>query len=273
MLRTSLKTVISLAPQTWLMCLLRQTTRRVLFIILALVVYHAIKELQFVAPPLSSDLSGWSILGVASPLAHRRFSPMIRFEIRSWGNDLDHFHYFSHDLWYGDVENLLHGALLNALLWDRSHNFNDLVHDFRNVLHRHLRHVVGTQPPKITILAYISQFLSRRVGIERVRGVTSSVSSLEYPNVVSWSPAPTSRSSWPTLIPPVMSALCLLMRMALAAFVSASGRHFVRDRQSSCAMPRSWRRAARPNPLDLSCCLHSKSQIICVRLAPNREHS
>ena len=49
-----------------------------------------------------------------------------------------------------------------------------------------------------------------------------------------------------------MSELCLLMRMALAAFRSESGRHLVRGRQSSCAMPRSWHRAARPNPLDPS---------------------
>ena len=42
------------------------------------------------------------------------------------------------------------------------------------------------------------------------------------------------------------------MRVALAAFRSASDRHFVRGRQSSCAVPHSWHRAARPNPLDLS---------------------
>ena len=49
-----------------------------------------------------------------------------------------------------------------------------------------------------------------------------------------------------------MLELGLLMRMALAAFRSESGRHLVRGRQSSCAMPRSWHRAARPNPLDPS---------------------
>ena len=32
------------------------------------------------------------------------------------GNDLDHYHYFSHNLWCGDVVNLLLGALPNALL-------------------------------------------------------------------------------------------------------------------------------------------------------------
>ena len=32
------------------------------------------------------------------------------------GNDLDHYRYFVHDLRYGDVHNLLYGALLNAVL-------------------------------------------------------------------------------------------------------------------------------------------------------------
>ena len=48
-------------------------------------------------------------------------------------NDLHHFHYFSHDLWCWNLDNLLHGVLY-ALLWDQSHNFNDLVHDLRNEL-------------------------------------------------------------------------------------------------------------------------------------------
>ena len=43
-------------------------------------------------------------------------------------------------------------SLLNALLWDQSHNF------FRNVLNRHLRLAVWTQPPKITILALLDQW-------------------------------------------------------------------------------------------------------------------
>ena len=42
------------------------------------------------------------------------------------------------------------------------------------------------------------------------------------------------------------------MRMALDAFRSASDDHFVRGRQSSCAMPRPWLQAARQNPLDIS---------------------
>ena len=42
------------------------------------------------------------------------------------------------------------------------------------------------------------------------------------------------------------------MRMALDAFRSASDDHFVRGRQSSCAIPRAWLQAARQNPLDLS---------------------
>ena len=63
------------------------------------------------------------------------------------GNSLDHFPYFLRDLWYGDVDNLLHGTLMTALLWDQSHNV------FRNVLDRHLRFAVWAQPPKITALA------------------------------------------------------------------------------------------------------------------------
>ena len=62
----------------------------------------------------------------------------------------------------------------------------------------------------------------------------------------------TSTSSLPTLTPPAMSRLNLLMWMALPPFESASDRRFVRSRQSSCATPRSWHRAPRPNPLNLS---------------------
>ena len=60
------------------MCLLRQTTRRVLFITLALVAASQQARLPLnqgtarEEPPQSSELSGWSVLGVASPLAHRR---------------------------------------------------------------------------------------------------------------------------------------------------------------------------------------------------------
>ena len=56
-----------------------------------------------------------------------------RSMIRS-GNNLVHFHHLFHDLRYGDNDYLLHGALLNALLWDQSHNFVDLLNDLRNVL-------------------------------------------------------------------------------------------------------------------------------------------
>ena len=147
-------------------------------------------------------------------------------------------------------------------LWDQSHNFKDLVHDLRNALNRHLRLAIWTQPPKITILVHIGQFLSRRVDIECVRSVTSSVSSLEYLNVVT---SANVNISLPTLTPPAMSGLCLLMRMALAAFRSASDRHLVRGRQSSCAMPRSWHRAALPHLLDLSCsvCTAKARSLVC----------
>ena len=73
------------------------------------------------------------MLGVAS---------IRRFEIRSY-----HFRHFFHDPWYGDVDSLLHYALLSTLLWDQSHNF------FRNVLNRHLRLDIWSQPRKIIVLA------------------------------------------------------------------------------------------------------------------------
>ena len=80
MLRTSLTTAIScLTLQAWLMCLLRQTTRRVLFITLALVAASQQTSLPLnqgnalVELPTSLALPGWAMLGVASPLAHRRF--------------------------------------------------------------------------------------------------------------------------------------------------------------------------------------------------------
>merc|ERR1719375_924165 len=52
----------------------------------------------------------------------------------------------------------------------------------------------------------------RRVAIECVSGMQSSVSSVAYPNMMPWSPAPTSISSLPTCTPPAMSGDCLLMR-------------------------------------------------------------
>ena len=53
-------------------------------------------------PPLSSDLSGWSALGFALPLAHGRFGR--RYASRDApGNDLDHSRHFFDDLRNGDV--------------------------------------------------------------------------------------------------------------------------------------------------------------------------
>ena len=109
---------------------------------------------------------------------------------------------FFHNLWYGDEDNLLHGALLNAPLWDQSHSFNDLVHDFRNVLNRHLRLAIWTEPPKITILAYISQFLSRRVDIECVRGMILLITRMPERDILIASA--NVKISLPTLTPPAM---------------------------------------------------------------------
>ena len=69
-----------------------------------------------------------------------------------------------------------------------------------------------------------------------------------------------------------MSELCLLMRMALAAFRSESGRHLVRGRQSSCAMPRSGTEL-RDQIRWILLCLYSENKITRLRLAPNRELS
>ena len=68
-----------------------------------------------------------------------------------------------------------------------------------------------------------------------------------------------------TLTTPAMSGLCFLMRMALAAFRSASDRHFVRSCQSSCAVKRSRHRAARPNPIDLPALSvqHKAKSLVC----------
>ena len=72
MLRTSLKTAINCPTlQTWLMFLLRQTTKRVLSITLALVAAS-----QQACLPLNQGTALveplLSALGFASPLAHRR---------------------------------------------------------------------------------------------------------------------------------------------------------------------------------------------------------
>ena len=100
---------------------------------------------------------------------------MIRFEIRFWRMLWTIPAISSTTRGTGTWTILLHSALLNALLWDQSHNFYDLVHDLRNVLNN-LRLAISTQPPKITVLAYMSQFLSRRVDIE-------CASSLTCPNI------------------------------------------------------------------------------------------
>ena len=72
----------------------------------------------------------------------------------------------------------------------KSCNFNDLRHDLRIVCNRHPRLAVSTQPPKSTILACISQFLSRRAVIECVRGVVREIKShIPWPRTLSHLPA------------------------------------------------------------------------------------
>ena len=61
------------------------------------------------------------------------------------------------------VRNLFNGALLVTLLWDQAHNFTDLLHDLSSQSSSASRRLDAT--PKIIILAYINQFLSRFVDI------------------------------------------------------------------------------------------------------------
>ena len=68
-----------------------------------------------------------------------------------------------------------------------------------------------TQSPKIIILVHIFQFLSRRTVIE-------CVSSLAYQNLISCSPATSSRSSLTALSPHAMSRLCALIWIPLHSF-------------------------------------------------------
>ena len=136
------------------MCLLRQTTGRVLFITLALVA-------ALVEPPLVNCLDDRHL--ALHHHWHIDDSVDETHQDTLLANDLDHSRCFFHDLWYGDVDSLLHGALLNAFMWDLSRNFSDLLHDLRNVLNRHLRLDVWTQLSKITVLTYINQFLSRHL--------------------------------------------------------------------------------------------------------------
>ena len=116
-IRTSLKTAIScLTLQTLLMCLLRQTTGRVLFITVALVAAsqqarlpHSIKELHlWNLHCLLNCLDGWYL----ALRHHWHIDDTVDDTVRDTllGNDLDHFCHSFHDLWYGDVDNLLHGA-------------------------------------------------------------------------------------------------------------------------------------------------------------------
>merc|ERR1712125_211119 len=63
-------------------------------------------------------------------------------------------------------------------------------------------------------------FLPSFVATECVRGMQSAVSSVAYPNIMPWSPAPTSKSSFPTWTPPAISGLCLLMRTSTSQVLS-----------------------------------------------------
>ena len=74
-------------------------------------------------PPLFSELSGWSVLGITVQLAHRLL------------DDLDHF--------YHNLSQSAPGSEGQSDSCDRSHNFTDLLHDLRNILCRHTGHPRG----------------------------------------------------------------------------------------------------------------------------------
>ena len=80
----------------------------------------------FVEPPLFlSCLDGWYLV-----LYHHCHIDNSVCDDTLWGMILVHFHHFFHDLKYGkNNDYLLYGALLNALLWDQSHNFNDFLNN------------------------------------------------------------------------------------------------------------------------------------------------
>ena len=108
------------------------------------------KELHLRNPPLSSELSGWSVLGITVPLAHQLLGII-------WTTSTTTFHNPLPDLRDLVVHKLFTSAPLIALLCTC----------FRNCLH--LRLTIWTQPPKIIILALmcpINEILSRLVDIE-----------------------------------------------------------------------------------------------------------
>ena len=111
MLRTSLKTAIScLVLQTWLMCLLRQRTGRVLFITLALVAASQQARL-----PLNQGTAHVERPHLLNFLDGRHLALHHQWHIDNSVDDtlrdtllenaLDHSRYFFHDSWYGDVDN------------------------------------------------------------------------------------------------------------------------------------------------------------------------
>ena len=67
--------------------------------------------------------------------------------------------------------------------------------------------------------SYISQFLIRRVVIE-------CISSLAYSNLISCSPAPTSRSSLPALTPPATSGRIPQVTILITQFLAVTPAHF-----------------------------------------------
>ena len=92
----------------------------------------------------------------------------------------DHFgtsHSLLLDLRDCHVHNSFNGALLITLLWDRSHNFTDLLHDLRNV---HLRLAVWTQHRRSSFLrTSVNSFADSSTYCTSTRGTCTTAFAVE----------------------------------------------------------------------------------------------
>ena len=160
-------------------------------------VYHSIKEshlrnLHYLLNCLLNCMSGWYLASQYHRYIDDTIDDTLRdtFLVMIWTTSTTTFH----SLWYGGFDDLHHGLLKNPFLMDhfdtshnlllemlsraqfvqrctvgsrscgiKSHNFTDLLHDLSSQSSSASRRLDAT--PKIIILAYINQFLSRFVDI------------------------------------------------------------------------------------------------------------
>ena len=146
--------------------------------------------------PLSLELSGWLVHGVASPV-----TSTIRSMIRSWGMIWSLF------LPRPGVRERRQSTPRCAperapVESDRATSMMSSMTCERMKSSPASRRLDSTTE---NCHSCVRQSMSFQTCCHRV-----CVSSLAYPNMVSWSPAPTSRSSLPTLTLPAKSGLCLL---------------------------------------------------------------